>query len=294
MRINDNIISFIINESEKIEVLLPETPDLSEGIFRYSMVQAYYIKGKNEQYAMYRNDFITEFIDVLHTACKKLLDDSIPLIASSNQDLGYLWNERLFAASDDDTIRIYNWEYAEYMLWDLSTTSSWLFEKNGNFFFEITPVYEWHFRRPKASEKSNYISYKEFMANCKPHIVTQISKSKILEWSQQTEEILALMNLYDNKYLIRGNRKKTKSSASSSLSTPKDGQKALDISAKAREKGSSSRRIGISDGEIVIFSQIKHRVWHGHIRKWKELDPNMQKVLRELGWTNGKGKCALM
>jgi len=204
MHIKNDIISFIINECERIDVFLPEPLDLSDGIFRYDIVKVYYIKDAAERYVIYRNDFIMEFVDVLNRALKRLLTRDKILDTCYTQDIGYLWNKHLRKVSKKNSNLLpYDWDGCTYKLWDLSVTASWLYEKDGNFIFEITPQYEWYFRKPKEREKARYITYIEFMGHYKPCVITQISRETATEWLQQTEEIIALMNLYDDKYLIR-------------------------------------------------------------------------------------------
>lgn len=76
---------------------------------------------------------------------------------------------------------------------------------------------------------------------------------------------------------------------------PKDGQRALDNSKIF--KSTSARRIGISEGEIVILDQTVPGEYHGHVRTWHELqiasDKDSQKIMAFLlknQWVNSKGK----
>jgi hypothetical protein len=69
---------------------------------------------------------------------------------------------------------------------------------------------------------------------------------------------------------------------------PKDGQKALDNSLLYNNR--VPHRIGISAGEFVVLYQTSEDLYHGHIRKWKDLEPDMQKVLRKAGLVTSKGK----
>lgn len=75
---------------------------------------------------------------------------------------------------------------------------------------------------------------------------------------------------------------------------PKNGQKALDCSVKYKEK--SRGRVGISEGEIVIFSETLPGEFHGHVRTWSELlaeaeaSQPIRNALMENGLVNSKGK----
>lgn len=69
---------------------------------------------------------------------------------------------------------------------------------------------------------------------------------------------------------------------------PKDGQKALDVSVNF--KTTSQGRVGISNGQFVVLTKTQHRLYHGHIRSWKDLEPEMRNALQEAGYVNAKGK----
>lgn len=73
---------------------------------------------------------------------------------------------------------------------------------------------------------------------------------------------------------------------------PTNGQEALDNS--VRVKPTSARRVGVDPktGEIVVFDETHPDkcVFHGHVRRWDELEPEMKKALEKAGMTTGKGK----
>ena len=70
---------------------------------------------------------------------------------------------------------------------------------------------------------------------------------------------------------------------------PNLGQEALDNSVPIKE-GTTTRRVGISDGEIVVFDETTQGVFHGHVRSWGELSQSMQAALRKSGLVTKKGK----
>lgn len=69
---------------------------------------------------------------------------------------------------------------------------------------------------------------------------------------------------------------------------PKDGQGALDHSVQISNE--SPRRIGVSEGEIVILTRHGDGLFHGHVRLWNQLMPEMKNVLEKAKLVNGKGK----
>jgi hypothetical protein len=70
---------------------------------------------------------------------------------------------------------------------------------------------------------------------------------------------------------------------------PLNGQLALDNS--IRFKLESSRRIGVDpvNKQFVVFDEHLNGKYHGHVRNWNELRPEMQNALIEAGFTDNKG-----
>jgi filamentous hemagglutinin len=63
---------------------------------------------------------------------------------------------------------------------------------------------------------------------------------------------------------------------------PKNGQLSLNNSIQI--KSTSPRRIAMqSDNEFVIFDQTSEGVYHGHVRPWEQLTPEMKSVLKKAG-----------
>ncbi|MBK1977271.1 hypothetical protein ACRS2S_05700 [Achromobacter xylosoxidans] len=74
------------------------------------------------------------------------------------------------------------------------------------------------------------------------------------------------------------------------LRSPTNGQDALNTSVQVKQ--TSTRRIGIDykTREFVVFDETKKSVYHGHVRSWKKLHPDMQNALTRAGMVNRKGK----
>ena len=69
---------------------------------------------------------------------------------------------------------------------------------------------------------------------------------------------------------------------------PQDGQAALDNSVPLGPN--THRRVGVSDGEIVVLDETTPGVYHGHVRSWDELSNPMKSVLRKNGMVDNKGR----
>ncbi|MFG0413487.1 DUF637 domain-containing protein [Pseudomonas sp. zjy_8] len=70
---------------------------------------------------------------------------------------------------------------------------------------------------------------------------------------------------------------------------PINGQDALDTSIQV--KPTSPRRVGVDyeSKEFVVFDRTLDTTYHGHVRSWKDLHPDMQKALQQAGMADRKG-----
>jgi hypothetical protein len=73
---------------------------------------------------------------------------------------------------------------------------------------------------------------------------------------------------------------------------PSNGQAALDRSVQI--KPTTTRRVGVDakSQEIVVFDETHpgQGIFHGHVRSWGELRPEMQNALRRAGLVDGRGR----
>lgn len=71
---------------------------------------------------------------------------------------------------------------------------------------------------------------------------------------------------------------------------PTNGQDALNTPVQVKQ--TSTRWIGIDykTREFVVFDETKNSVYHGHVRSWKNLHPDMQNALTRAGMVNRNGK----
>lgn len=71
---------------------------------------------------------------------------------------------------------------------------------------------------------------------------------------------------------------------------PANGQEALNSSIQV--KSTSLRRIGIDyeTKEFVVFDNTQDMTYHGHVRAWDDLHPDMQRALQQAGMVDRRGK----
>lgn len=64
----------------------------------------------------------------------------------------------------------------------------WMYnDKNGNVIFEITPFYPFHYETQKTHP--DFISYKQFMKDYKPIVITSIPKENLKQWMIQAKKL---------------------------------------------------------------------------------------------------------
>jgi hypothetical protein len=111
-------------------------------------------------------------------------------------------------------------------------------------------------------------------------------------------------NCGDDIYQAGGKHGKTarNTSRGPNSAEPTNGQVALDNSVQVKD--TSPRRVGVDkdNGEIVVLDRTRREpcgctetdgandVWHGHVRAWGDLHPDMQTALRSAGLVDRKGR----
>ena len=71
---------------------------------------------------------------------------------------------------------------------------------------------------------------------------------------------------------------------------PTNGQASLNRSVQVKK--TSTRRVGVDqiNDEIVVFDETTPGVFHGHVRTWDQLRPEMQNALRKAGYVDRRGR----
>lgn len=192
-------VTFEFDNGIAIDLILPGDQD---DLRRHNMVKAVFIVAEDQQYVIYPDDSAIGFLGILQLFLQQALCGNKKINDTLEGDLGYLWNEDLHHVSiHPNPTEIDEWVGEEYLLWSRHGVSSWLYEKDGKMYFEVTPTYRWHFRDPEGEEKDTFISYEQFIENYKPYIVTELSTNTVREWLRQTERLLAIINTNDEKYI---------------------------------------------------------------------------------------------
>lgn len=197
----NNEIIFIISEQERIKIILPCVLD---NIWRYDFVEALYVKDGVCELVIYSNDEFVELLRILSVALTRALAGNCVLDELVKEDVGLMWNIYL-----DSFKRVGSYETIQdcmaqkNLLWETLDNASWFYERNGKFFFEVTPVYKWHSRYPEKEEKKDYVPFEQFIKNYKPYVITELSVEIVREWLRQTEHLLEAIESNDAKYLVK-------------------------------------------------------------------------------------------
>lgn len=115
---------------------------------------------------------------------------------SIDQDLGYLWNEYLQDKKGHNFVKAplekdsTFWVGLRNLVLSSQQYETWLYNKNGAIFFEITPLYKWHHSEPKKNEK--YISYDEFIKNYKPLVIIKLENKVAKSWLRTVSRLLKI------------------------------------------------------------------------------------------------------
>ena len=153
------------------------------------------------KYILYTNDFVIESVRTAESMLTKVLKGELVLHESIDRGLGYLWNEYLKNKPGYNFVQVpveknsTMWVGQRYDLWESKQCKTWLYNKDGAIYFEVTPGYQWHFIKPKKSEK--YITYGKFIKNYKPIAIIKIDE-KVAKRLLRT--VSKLVKIAENNY----------------------------------------------------------------------------------------------
>jgi hypothetical protein len=128
---------------------------------------------------------IFDILTCMRYSFEAALDGKLNLI-SLPHNIGYVRCERLHSDQKDHL----PWHKAisRYLFIDSPRfTSTWLYEHEGKFFIEVTPMYPWEFDEPKADEE--YYTYEEFMSSYKSLLTIPLERADIERLYQHTSQL---------------------------------------------------------------------------------------------------------
>lgn len=185
---NKKNIYLMLNEDQWLEI--HNCNSQKEHICQYDELEIFFVD-KGEKYKLYDNIILCD-LDVFKEMLQKALNNKLLLDNSIQGSIGFIWNESLQEEEGSkqkyfDVINYYSlWSSGPYIEY-----STWIYNKNGTNFLEISPDYRWHFIDPKPDDQ--YITYLQWRQDFKPIVIGEIDKKIIQEWINQIDGILLEM-----------------------------------------------------------------------------------------------------
>lgn len=194
---NTQETSFIINNKTKI-IVFHQTEDRElDCNFEDSII---FINDDVEITLAY--GFVYHHLRELQFLLTQAIHNQLILHKTIFKDLGFLFNEYsavicgekqkestdlMYIQKDDNSY----WPGNDYSLWAYDMTS-WIYnEPDGSIVFEVTPFYPYMYCEPE--EEPDYIPYEEWIKTYKPYFITTISKETALQWLEQAERIIEIV-----------------------------------------------------------------------------------------------------
>lgn len=115
---------------------------------------------------MYSEDFIIEAI----VALKNLLEDDL-----------------IYEGA--------NWIGTKYNVWSTNNLETWLYNKKGEIYIQVTPVYRWHYDAPKSNDK--FSCYSQFVKEYKIIYKAKIERDNAIQWLNKCKEIIRIIDTND-------------------------------------------------------------------------------------------------
>ncbi len=185
-------IFFKINNQQYIKIKI----SCSDQIFfhRFDPVEIIFYD-KKIKYILSQKDFLGPKIEPLCWFFTSAKDGKLELSESINDDLGYLYNQKIYnesiSSKENPDRRIHY-----FLMFNGNQYKTWFYTKKGSIFLQITPTYKWHFSDPKENEI--FTPYEEFIKNYKSCLTIEIKKEVLSEWIKQSNEIMDMVLKNDN------------------------------------------------------------------------------------------------
>lgn len=309
MRLHE--IIFRLNENENITLLFQDSLEMQHTCSPSKII---FMDQKSDKILL-SNDSIYENIYILSSLLTKALHNNLVLHTSLNApndvrtDIGYLWHEDI--QNTQNPCLVYKkseerdyWVGESYKLWS-GNFLTWIYnDEKGNIILEMTPYFPKGFVYidPNESLTSEEIAhlklYDEWAKQYTPFLFRTISKETAQEWLYQADKILKHIEKNTQRMLEDGTFYTTPHYYDYDIQddgdiAPNDGQRGLDNSIQIEE--SNQRRLGVSNGQIVILSKSSNGLYHGHVITLEELQSVehlngiFEKMLKA-GLLDGKGR----
>ena len=191
---DENLLHFILNQREKLTILLENQNDIIDCCYEASIVL-----NINDEKIIIGNNTVFIYAELLKNKLTLALSNKLQLDSSITRDLGYYWNQdlneedpKLFYLNDKDGRY---WIGINHFLWGTVGGAErkfavWLYnDLVGNITFQITPLFsgtlvDW-------DDPIEMQAYQEWMeTSYKPFFTRIIPKEVAMQWLNQANLIL--------------------------------------------------------------------------------------------------------
>jgi hypothetical protein len=195
----ENIRKITLKINDKIEIVITYPSDFYE---LHCCTEGSIVFTNNASEITLAHDSVYYNLLELQSLLQKALAHQLILPTTIFKNLGFLFNEYSAVICGEkqkestDLIYIQKnnesyWPGNDYSLWAYDMTS-WIYnEPDGSIVFEITPFYPYMYCEPE--EKPDYIPYEKWIKTYKPYFITTLSKETALQWLEQAEHIIKIV-----------------------------------------------------------------------------------------------------
>lgn len=182
----------MVNNQDRIELCMPSR---EVDIRRYDEIEIL-LNVLQDTYKLYSDDFIIEAIVALNNLLEKVIDNKLGMPDSLPElEIGKLSNDSYQDLDDGLVYEEGNWIGTKYNVWSSNYYETWLYNKNGEIYLQVTPVYKWHFSEAKS--KDNFSSYSQFVKEYKIIYKTKIERDNAIQWLNKCKEIIKIIDMND-------------------------------------------------------------------------------------------------
>ncbi|THF72631.1 hypothetical protein [Cohnella fermenti] len=109
-------------------------------------------------------DVIQEAITTLYNGIKSQVELTSEFEVGNLGRAWNIWTNNLSEMVEDDEEDIFR----SYWIWSTREYQTWLYQKNGNLYIEISPSYKWHYVEPAVDEQIT--SFNEFLEHYRANV----------------------------------------------------------------------------------------------------------------------------
>jgi len=195
-------IIFTINDTHKISIPLKDPIEFLGPIYREKILLVL----NKHKILLSKSTIYHDMLDLTSSLKKALAQEFFP-DCSITKDFGHLHNEYLYNSINPSIHTLEHdtddWPGYTNLVWSSTAHfDTWIYNAaDGSIIFEVTPVYPYLFSEPE--EEPDYIPYAEWIKTYKPYFITTLSKETALEWIEQADKIIWMVEFNEKRMQYR-------------------------------------------------------------------------------------------